>query len=238
MAYATHSAVGIYDTARHFLDLDQLSPHVVGDALAAMVDHARAVRRVDPSATWSSINANYLPPSGSSLVHPHLQSAHDACGLTAQRVLVEQSARWPGPTPYWRALIGQERDGPRSLGTIGRVSWLTPFAPCGFHEVWGVVDGVADLVDLTEEDTAALGDGLSRVLAGYLAWNLTSFNFSLSGGGPDGAPSRYSVVLKVVSRANVEPMYRSEVTYFERLHDEALIDLAPEEVAASLRDHW
>ena len=26
MAYATHSAVGIYDSERHFLDLDELSP--------------------------------------------------------------------------------------------------------------------------------------------------------------------------------------------------------------------
>jgi UDPglucose--hexose-1-phosphate uridylyltransferase len=238
MAYATHSAVGIYDPARHFLDLDQLTPGVVGDALAAMVTHARAVRRVDPAAAWSSINANYLPPSGSSLVHPHLQSAHDPCGLTAQRLLVERSAAWPGAVPYWHELIGQERDGPRWVGALGRVGWLTPFAPSGFHEVWGVVDGVADVVDLTDDDTAALGAGLSRVLGVYLAWNLTSFNFSISGGGPDAADGRYSVVLKVLSRANVEPMYRSEVTYFERLHDEALIDLAPEEVAASLRDSW
>jgi galactose-1-phosphate uridylyltransferase len=238
MAYATHSAVGIYDAGRHFLDLDQLTPRVVGDALAAMVEHARAVRRFDPTAVWSSINANYLPPSGSSLVHPHLQSAHDAHGLTGQRLLVERSAGWPGRASFWDALVGQERDGPRWLGPIGRVAWLTPFAPSGFHEVWGVVQGVADVVDITDDDAAALGAGLSRVLARYMAWNLTSFNFSLTGGGPDGAASRYSVVLKMVSRANVEPMYRSEVTYFERLHDEALVDLSPEEVAASVRDGW
>jgi UDPglucose--hexose-1-phosphate uridylyltransferase len=33
-------------------------------------------------------------------------------------------------------------------------------------------------------------------------------------------------------------MYRSEVTYFERLHDEALVDLSPEEVAGELRPGW
>ena len=93
MAYATHSAVGVYDSERHFLDLDELSPGLIGDALIAMVRHARAVRRFDPEAVWSSINANYLPPSGASLVHPHLQSAHDAQGLTNQRLLVERSGR-------------------------------------------------------------------------------------------------------------------------------------------------
>ena len=94
MAYATHSAVGIYDPGRHFLDLDELTPVLVGDALIAMVRHARAVRRFDPTAQWSSINANFLPPAGASLIHPHLQSAHDAHGLTSQRLLVERSSAW------------------------------------------------------------------------------------------------------------------------------------------------
>jgi len=42
-------------------------------------------------------------------------------------------------------------------------------------------------------------------------------------------------VLKVVSRSNPEPFYRSDATYFERLYGEALIDLSPEEVADGVR---
>jgi galactose-1-phosphate uridylyltransferase len=236
MAYATHSAVGIYDTERHFLDLDEMTPSLVGDALAAMVRHARAVRRMDPAAVWSSINANYLPPSGASLVHPHLQSAHDAHGLTGQRLLVERAGDWQERRgSYWAALIEQEASGPRWAGRTGRVAWLTPFAPVGFHEVWGVVGEAADVTDLTEEDCAALGQGLSRILAAYKEWNLTSFNFGLIGGGPQASEHGHRVVLKVVSRSNPDPYYRSDATYFERLHGEALIDLSPEEVAGDLR---
>ncbi len=237
LAYSTHTAVGIYDPARHFLDLDELTPELIGDALTAMVRHARAVRKLDPGAVWSSINANYLPPSGSSLVHPHLQSAHDACGCTVQRLLVERSQMWAelNATPFWRTLLEQEAAGPRWVGRTGRVAWLTAFAPTGFHEVWGVVEGAADLVDLTEEDCAALGQGLSSVLSAYKEWNLTSFNFALSGGGPRGADAGYQVLLKVVSRSNPDPVYRSDVTYFERLQGEAMIDVSPEEVAQRLR---
>ena len=217
MAYATHSAVGIYDTERHFTDLDEMTPVLVGDALTAMVRHARAVRRFDPSALWSSINANYLPPSGSSLVHPHLQSAHDAHGLTGQRLLVERSRDWTERhgSSYWTALAEQEADGPRWVGRTGRVAWLTPFAPTGFGEVWGVVTDVADVTDR--------------------AWNLASFNFGLIGGGPREHQDGYQVVLKVLSRSNPEPVYRSDATYFERIWGEALIDLSPEEVADSVR---
>jgi UDPglucose--hexose-1-phosphate uridylyltransferase len=236
MAYATHSAVGIYDPGRHFLDLDDLTPPIVGDALTALVRHAQAVRRVDPTALWSSINANYLPPSGASLVHPHLQSAHDAHGLTGQRLLVEQSRAWKETRgSYWAALVDQEAGGPRWVGQTGRIAWLTPFAPTGFHEVWGVVAGAADVTELTEEDCQALGRGLSQVLAAYRAWNLASFNFGVVGGGPRGHQDGHQVVVKVLSRSNPEPVYRCDATYFERIWGEALIDLSPEEVAEGVK---
>jgi len=240
MAYATYSAVGIYDPGRHFLDLDELTPSLVGDALTAMIRHAQAVRRLDPAAAWSSVNANYLPPAGASLVHPHLQSAHDTCGLTSQRLLVEQAGAWLDRhgSSYWAALVGQEEGGPRWLGRTGRVAWLTPFAPTGFHEVWGVVDGAADLTELTEHDTGDLGQGLSRVLAAYRAWNLASFNFALIGGGPRARERGHQVVLKVLSRSNPEPVYRSDATYFERLLGEAMIDLSPEEIAEGIRPRF
>jgi UDPglucose--hexose-1-phosphate uridylyltransferase len=236
MAYATHSAVGIYDPDRHFLDLDELTPAIAGDALAATVRHARAVRRLDPTAVWSSVNGNYLPPSGASLVHPHLQSAHDDCGLTGQRLLVERSRAWQERHgPYWAALVDQEAGGPRWVGHTGRVGWLTPFAPSGFHEVWGVVIGAADVTELTEEDSRALGQGLSQILAAYRDWNLASFNFGVIGGGPQAHEHGHQVVLKVVSRSNPEPIYRSDATYFERLYGEAMIDMSPEEVAGGIR---
>jgi UDPglucose--hexose-1-phosphate uridylyltransferase len=236
VAYATHSAVGIYDPGRHFLDLDEMTPSLVADALAAMVRHAQAVRRLDPSAAWSSINSNYLPPSGSSLVHPHLQSAHDAHGLTGQRFLVERARAWKERHgSYWAALLDQEASGPRWVGHIGRTGWLTPFAPTGFHEVWAVVDGAADVTELTEQDARDLGQGLSQVLAAYKEWNLASFNFGAIGGGPHAHQDGHHVVLKILSRSNPEPMYRSDATYFERLWGEALIDVSPEEIAEGLR---
>jgi UDPglucose--hexose-1-phosphate uridylyltransferase len=239
MAYATHSAVGIYDPGRHFLDLKDLTPALVGDVLAAMVRHAQAVRRLDPQARWSSINGNYLPPSGASLVHPHIQSAHDAYGLTGQRFLVERSRAWQERNgSYWDTLVDQEAGGPRWVGHIGRVAWLTPFAPSGFHEVWGVVSGAADVTDLTDEDSQALGQGLSQILASFRAWNLASFNFGVIGGGPQAREHGHQVLLKVLSRSNPEPMYRSDATYFERLYGEALIDLSPEEVADGVRTRF
>lgn len=235
MAYSEYSSVGLYDTKRHFVDLPDLTPALVGDLLAAFVGYTRGIHRIRPM--WSSVNANYLPPSGSSLVHPHAQSAHDDIGTTVQRRLLERSEAWGGERSYWDELTDLEQDGPRWLGALGRVAFFTPFAPVGFHEVWGVVAGCRDITELTVEDCASLGAGLSRVLGAYYDLNLTSFNWALYGGGPT-PTDRYSVLLRVVSRSNAGPMYRSDVTYFEKLHDEAMTDLAPEDLAATLRPRF
>lgn len=232
MAYSEYSSVGLYDTQQHFVDLPDLTPQRVGDLLTAFVAYTRGVHKIRPM--WSSVNANYLPPSGSSLMHPHAQSAHDDVGTTTQRRLVEQSDAWAGDESYWQSLLSQEQDGPRWIGQEGRVSWLTPWAPVGFHEVWAVVRDVHDITELTDADCADLGTGMSRVFATYFDLNLTSFNWALCGGSPK--PSgRYDLLLRMVSRSNAEPLYRSDVTYFERLHQEAVIDMTPEEMAAKVR---
>lgn len=234
MAYSEFSSVGLYETASHFQDLDELTADRVGDLLKAFVAYTRGVHGLRPM--YSSINANYLPPSGSSLVHPHGQSAHDDIGTTTQRELIERSAAWDGEQPYWQSLVEAEEGGERWIGRRGRVAFFTPFAPAGFHEVWAVVEGCADLVDLTDADCEDLGAGMSAVLDTYHSLNLTSFNWALTGGGP--RPSeRYSVLLRMVSRSNIDPLYRSDVTYFEKLHNEAMVDVSPEEVAELVRDH-
>ncbi|MEO5744691.1 MAG: hypothetical protein ABIQ53_08910 [Terracoccus sp.] len=232
MAYSEYSSVGLYDTERHFVDLPDLTPALVRDLISGFVEYTRAINRVRPM--WSSVNANYLPPSGSSIVHPHAQSAHDDIGTTIQRELIERSEAWPGELSYWDTLLAQEQGGPRWVGSRGRVAFLTPFAPIGFHEVWAVVSGCSAIEVLTEQDCAHLGEGLSTVFTAYHGFNLTSFNWAIYGGGP--APSgRYSTLVRVVSRSNAEPMYRSDVTFFEKLHHEAMTDLPPEELATSLR---
>ena len=45
-------------------------------------------------------------------------------------------------------------------------------------------------------------------------------SFALIGGGPQARESGHQVVLKVISRSNPDPVYRSDATYFERLHAE------------------
>jgi UDPglucose--hexose-1-phosphate uridylyltransferase len=238
LAYSAVSAVGVYDPARHVLGLEDFTPDLLFDAFGAMLEHARAVRRLYPELVWSSISANYLPPSGSSLLHPHLQSSHDPVPLAAQAILESRSeVHW---TTYGASLLGElvelERAATaRYVASTGPWSWVTPFAPSGFYEVWGVHEELADLVALDDHDRRQLAAGLASVLGAYRERGLSSFNYQLLGAGPRGAEVGVRLLVRIVARTPAAPWYRSDVTYFEKLGMEAMIDHTPESFAEELR---
>lgn len=237
LSYSTYSAVGVYDRTKHFVAMEEMDSTLVGDLLTGMVDHAKAVRSFDSDAKFSSINANYLPPSGSSLVHPHIQSSHDYLPLSSQGRLIDEMAQFKAQTGrgLLEALVEAESDlKVRYIGEWGSVSVLTPFAPVGFREVWIVSRVRGDIVDLNQSQIADFAEALSFVIKGYVALNLQSFNFAMTGSG-DANDVGGNVLLRIVARSNPTAAYRSDVTYFERLYNESMIDVTPEETASVLR---
>ncbi len=237
LSYSTYSAVGIYDRTKHFVDMKDMDAELIGDLLGGMVDHAKAVRSFDPDAKFSSINANYLPPSGSSLVHPHIQSSHDYLPLSSQGRLIDEMAQFKAETGrgILEALVEAESDlKVRYVGQWGSVSIITPFAPVGFREVWLVSRNQGDIVDLDESQVADFASALAFVIKGYVSLNLQSFNFAMTGSG-DAKEVGGNVLLRIVASSNPSPYYRSDVTYFERLYNESMIDVTPEETASFLR---
>ena len=78
--------------------------------------------RFDDEASWASINANHMLPSGSSLFHPHMQGSVDPVPSTLQ----EQLARVPGER-FHDYLETERRLGERYLGRLGCAEWLTSF---------------------------------------------------------------------------------------------------------------
>lgn len=240
MAYSTYSSVGVYDISRHFLGLEDFTPELLFDAFYLMVEHSKLVRSTRSDLKWSSISANYLPSSGSSVLHPHLQSSHDSEPMQYQREMVEGAERYylANSSPFFDDLIQQELGGPRYVGKSGTITWVTPFAPRGFQEVWGVFDQGADIVEMSDDQIADLTNGVSRVLKYYKDRNFSAFNYSLVGGGPVLQTSNFRLVFRILVRSNPDKFYRSDVTYFERMLDEPLIDVAPEVVAKGLKSYF
>jgi len=222
--YSKYSSVSVYSPARHFLPLGELTPRLVADNLATQVEFVWNVAGHDGKAAWASVNANHMPPSGSSVFHPHLQGSVNPLPTTFQRLLAET------PPERFRDYVDEERRrGSRYLGSIGSVDWLASFAPLGPAELRAFVFGIASPGQLQPDQVAELAEGISAALGLYEELGFQSFNLALYGA-PQ-ALEGYPLNLRMLCRPNVEPFYRSDATWLERLHWEAAVDISPEELA-------
>lgn len=239
-AYSKYNAVGIF-SKDHFIEIGDFTPELIANNLRAHCKYIRLVAAYDSSIKYCSINGNYLPPAGSSVVHPHLQSAVDPLPTNQEQELIHASQGYCGEhgRSFWEDLAQAEKEnGERFIADIGDVTWLASFAPIGFSEVRAVVSGKMGIPDLLHSDIDALGKGISNVLRYYSDQNINSFNLAIYSGPLKGDARHFRVNLRIIARSSLEPWYRSDATFFERLHWEPVSDRRPEILASELRPYF
>jgi len=230
-AYSSHSSVSVYSSDLHYLPLEEITPRLMADNLATQVAFAKAVMAADQESVWTSINANHMLPSGSSLFHPHLQGIVDPQPTTFQHLLAEV------PAARFDAYLQAERQGgERHLGNTGQVDWLASFAPIAPAELRAFIPAVASTLELDDDLIEELGHGLSLALGAYAEMGYESFNLAIYGAPP--GTTGYPLNLRIACRSNLKPFYRSDSTFLERLHWEGAIDLPPETVAQRIGDRF
>jgi UDPglucose--hexose-1-phosphate uridylyltransferase len=215
--YAKWSSVSVYSPHRHRLELTDLTPALIADNLTAQLQFGHAVVTHDPSSSWVSINANHLPPSGSSIFHPHLQCAANPEPTTVQRRLAAL-----GVERMREYAELERRSGERLIHAAEGVDWIAGFAPTAPAEIRAVVAAA----ELDDHAVAEIASGLSSVLALYDALGFQSFNLAVYD---------RPLLVRVIARAEFGPLHRSDAMWSERLHAEAATDLFPETVAERAR---
>ncbi|MFB6153080.1 MAG: hypothetical protein ABEJ27_02400 [Halodesulfurarchaeum sp.] len=226
--YGSHSNVVVL-TEDHYVPIDEFTPSIFRDGLQAGLEYVHAVFETDDGAQVASLNMNYLRPAGSSIIHPHLQTLVDGRGSTAQRARFEAARTFheERSRDYWDALLERERDDSRYIGSTGAVDWLAPYAPRHHRHVLGILDAIR-VPDPDGEAVADLAEGIVNVLEYYGDVGLNSFNLGIHLV-PDDPAVR--PVIDLVARSVFEEYYWSDATFFETIHDEAVIDVAPAEYA-------
>jgi UDPglucose--hexose-1-phosphate uridylyltransferase len=230
-AYSSHSSVSVYAPRLHYLPLGAMTERLLADNLAVQVAFAQAVLAAEPQSRWASINANHMLPSGSSLFHPHMQGIVDSQPTTAQRLLADVP-----PQRFDAYLDAERRAGERYLGNTGRIQWLASFAPIAPAELRAFAAGACSPAELDGDLIAELAHGLLLALGGYAEMGFESFNAAIYGAPP--GTEGYPLNVRVACRSNLKPFYRSDSTFLERLHWEAAVDVAPEDVARQLADRF
>ena len=238
-AYGKYSGVCIF-SKEHFIELGDMTPELVANNLKASQRYVQLVAAFDPSVQYCSINSNYLPPAGSSILHPHTQSTIDPVPTNVQREMVNCSQAYyeENRSVFWLDLVkAEKKENARYLGAIGSTAWITSFAPLGFHEVQGIVLTQSSLAQLSSSEVEDVATGISRVLKYYSDKNFNSFNLAIYSG-PMGGSDSFRVSVRLINRFNFEPYYLSDANFFERLHLEGIADEKPEETASELRKYF
>jgi galactose-1-phosphate uridylyltransferase len=194
----------------------------VVDALLSQIE---ALRQVDG---YPSINWNFLPSAGASLVHPHMQGlsdAHPSRIVDAYLSTSEQYRKKEGRN-YWDVVKGQERTSDRYL--FGdEILWSAHAVPVGEREVRGLLpistlDEMDNCVDLVAQ-------GILEIIALYRELGTHAFNMSLFFD-KNCNDHGFRAFCSMISRINPNPSSTSDSAFMERLHLEPVIMTLPEDL--------
>ncbi len=229
--YDAHSAVAVF-TEAHYVPMDAFEADQLADGLLAGREYLSRVSALDSRCVYLSINMNYMPTAGGSILHPHIQLIAGDLPTNYQRehaALLTEYKKVHG-TDYFSDLIDhEEKSGQRFVARTGDIVWLTSFAPLGITEFLAVFGRPGPIVRADESAIRTFAKGMATVL-GYLAsLNFASCNMSLfSAPTDDGA---FPTHARIVPRTLLPPVGASDVNYLEMLHHEVLTIIRPEESA-------
>ena len=224
---------------RHYIPMTEIEPGRIADGFRLAIKYFRHLEDMQhPESVYHLISWNYMPASGSSILHPHYQVFASAFAPNFLREKLE--AAWDYAekhgSNYWDALVAAEKaTAKRYLGAIGRTQWLTVFAPLGaVGDVTAVVPNISSTLQLTDQDLDDLALGLTKLMAAYDRMGIYNFNMSFFSGAVKDKHARFHLVFS--PRIYFNPSIGTpDVAALGRLFGESVCMGFPEEINAKLK---
>jgi len=233
--FSKYHAVGIL-TKEHFLPLDKIKADKWKNCFKGCLKFFKMIHEKDPSARFPSINLNYFPTGGASLIHPHVQVLNTIMPTVMTDLYYKKSWEYfdKNKTNYWQDLIELEKNGERFIGKTGSVFWFTSFAPTCNNEIVGIVKGnVSSFFEMSESEISDISKGIWKIFKSIYdygrGYNMTIFSAPLN----EHLGHFFSLNVKIISRPMLNESY--DRGFSEVLHKEPIIVTIPEDLARDLR---
>ena len=237
--YDEYSAVAAMSRP-HYVPMTGFTPALLRDAFEACRAYLRDVQRL-PATTYGLIYWNYLPPSGGTQIHPHLQLfATDAPGNALEDELAA-SARYHQAEgrAYWADLLdAEERLGERFIARGAHTAWLSGFISQSLlADTLVLFPGPArTLTELPDAAWEELCSGLVQALQALAAQGVYSFNLGFYPG-PSGADrDDFWLHARLSPRVYMAPrVWGADTSALQHLYGEHFMVQTPEAAASALR---
>jgi UDPglucose--hexose-1-phosphate uridylyltransferase len=230
-----YAAVCVISEA-HYIPIKDLHGDVLTNAMTAAAGFAARVVEFDPLVRACSINWNFMPPAGSSIMHPHIQINCGPVATNELRSQLRESLDYAAcrSGDFWDDYVAQERaSGQRYLGRTGPVSWCVAYAPRGFlPDVWCIFDKNHSIESVSDTEINGFTNGLSNILSYFADEGLYSFNMALFSFRH--AP-HFRLNARICPRLLTRAAGNSDHTYMQVLHREPYCIVTPESVSDRIR---
>jgi galactose-1-phosphate uridylyltransferase len=231
------NAVAIF-SEKHFAGLNDLTVDYMMDGFLVCMDYFDRIKTLHPTLHFCSINWNYMPPSGGGLLHPHVQTVMGEAPTRLVGTMYDRARDYfkESGGNLWRDIVALEKKrGERYIAGNKGIDWLTSFSPRGMAgEIWFCFAERRSIFSLSNQDFRDLLDGFTRLWSFFERRNWISFNLALFGTLED--DDHLWIQGRILPRFIIFPLEASDVNYFEKLHDEVICPVIPEEMCTELKE--
>jgi len=223
----------------HFVDMSTLMKNnYIIKGIRALLDVLKIIKENDEQVKYFSINCNYMPMSGGSILHPHMQAIAGEYPTNYHGIMLKESKDFylNKKKVFWEALIDEEkRLNERFISKTGKTYWYAPFAPKGNIDI-GCIFEKNSIFELDENDLSDFNEGLNKVLVYFDKENVSGFNLSLFSGiyGED----YFRANMRIIARRFLPPTNAADANYFDKIHMENTCVFFPEDVSNNIRAIW
>ena len=219
--YSKHNAV-VRMCDQHYVKLDEFTTPIIANSFSAAHSYLNKVITQDPKTAYVSISRNYLPPSGGSILHPHIHVLASEMPTNYQLIALASSEQFHSETGsnYYNSLIEIERKiDERFIATVGSIDWVHAFAPKSHTDFIGVLDA-SSLNELDDSNWRDLAESLTNFFNYFKSIGMQSFNLAFVI--PISKSSSKRVHVRIVPRLTIGGLQTSDMNVFNFLHGEPL----------------
>ncbi len=224
----------------HFLPLERFNGKVLIDGFGAAQEGISRLSMNEPGLRCWSINWNYMPQSGAGLFHPHIQAVIEESPTSFHQRALEMIQRYQSETRshFWQDYLSEEMKlGERYLGSRGDIHFLMAFSPSGvLGEIFILFSNRFRIEDVTPRDWEDFSHGLLDLFRFFKAKHIESFNFALFAGSDESVQSW--IFGRLCPRMYLPPWNTSDINYFEKLHNEVICAISPEEWSQEIKPYF
>ncbi|MCJ7842024.1 hypothetical protein MUB24_14155 [Lederbergia sp. NSJ-179] len=236
--YSKHNGVVVFSD-QHYVRLAEFTSEMITNAFMAAQIYIQNVVKSDPKAKYASINWNYLPYSGGSILHPHLHVIVSESATNYQQRLNDDTEAFQEKTgsEYFEELCKQEKvAGERWIGEKGKIAWMHAFAPKGHNDFLAIFQKTESILDIKKEDWNHFAKGLQVVFKVMEEQGFASFNLLMQL--PIDSQRKQPPHVRLIPRFTIGGLDTSDINYFQALHQEPLSYKYPEDIAAKAQGYF